>query len=163
VEKGLKQGRRPELQGGGLVRSAGGDTSVLFSKDKENRELSDQRILGGGDFVGAVLQESERLLEKKYKPKRTIDDLIAVVADKVGISPELICSGSRQRKYSEARALVAYMAVEETGHSAADVARYPRLPTLGTGGQVGVRRVNVLRSAKKGRKIGNKYDDERTV
>jgi len=31
-----------------------------------------------------------------------------VVADKVGISPELICSGSRQRKYSEARALVAY-------------------------------------------------------
>ena len=151
------------MQGGGLVRSAGGDTSVLFSKDKENRELSDQRILGGGDFVGAVLQESERLLEKKYKPKRTIDDLIAVVADKVGISPELICSGSRQRKYSEARALVAYMAVEETGHSAADVARYPRLPTPGTGGQVGVRRVNVLRSAKKGRKIGNKYDDERTV
>ena len=152
VEKGIKQGRRPELQGGGLVRSAGGDTSVLSPKRKENRELSDQRILGGGDFVGAVLQKSERLLEKKYKPKQTIDDLIAVVADKVGISPELICSGSRQRKYSEARALVAYMAVEETGHSAAEVARH-----------LGVRRVNVLRSAKKGRKIGNKYDDERTV
>ena len=50
-----------------------------------------------------------------------------------------------------------------TGHSAADVTRHPRLPTPGTGGQVGVRRVNVLRSAKKGRKIGNKYDDERTV
>jgi len=37
VEKGIKQGRRPELQGGGLVRSAGGDTSVLSPKDKENR------------------------------------------------------------------------------------------------------------------------------
>ena len=42
VEKGIKQGRRPELQGGGLVRSAGGDTSVLSPKDKEHRELSDQ-------------------------------------------------------------------------------------------------------------------------
>ena len=96
----------------------------MFSKDKENRDLSTQRILGGGDFVGAVLLESERLLEKKYEPKRTIDDLIAVVADKVGIYPELICCGSRQRKYSEARALVAYLAVEETGHTAAEVARF---------------------------------------
>jgi len=74
VEKGIEQGRRPELQGGGLVRSAGGDTSVLSPKDKENRELSDQRVLGSGGFVGAVLQESERLLEKKYKPKRPIEE-----------------------------------------------------------------------------------------
>ena len=51
VEKGIKQGRRPEFQGGGLVRSAGGDTSVLSPKDKESRELSEQRVLGiGGVF-----------------------------------------------------------------------------------------------------------------
>ena len=137
------------MQGGGLVRSAGGDTSVLFSKDKENRELSDQRILGGGDFVGAVLQESERLLEKKYKPKRTIDDLIAVVADKVGISPELICSGSRQRKYSEARALIAYLAVEETGHPSADVARY-----------FGINQASVFHAVKKGKIL---FDESRVL
>jgi hypothetical protein len=99
VEKGIKQGRRPELQGGGLVRSAGGDTSVLCSKDKENRELSDQRVLGSGGFVGAVLQKSERLLEKKYKPKQTIDDLIMVVAGKVGVPPELICFRSKQKNH----------------------------------------------------------------
>ena len=40
------------------------------------------------------------------------------------ISPELICSGSRQRKISQARALIAYLAVEETGHPSADIARY---------------------------------------
>ena len=56
VEKGIKQGKRPDLQGGGLVRSAGGDTSVLSPKRKEDRELSDQRVLGSGGFVGAVLQ-----------------------------------------------------------------------------------------------------------
>ncbi len=60
--------------------------------------------LGSGSFVSTTLQQSERILEKKYKPKRTIDDQIAV-ADKVGISPELICSRSRQRKPSEARAI----------------------------------------------------------
>jgi len=143
VEKGIKQGRRPELQGGGLVRSAGGDTSVLSPRHKEDRELSDQRILGGGDFVGAVLQESERLLEKKYKPKRTIDDLIAVVADKVGISPELICSGSRQREYSEARSLVAWLAVEKVGHPAAEVARF-----------LGISRMGVQKAVIRGREFG---------
>ena len=76
MEKGIKQGRRPELQGGGLVRSAGGDTSVLFSKNKENRELSDQRVLVSGDFVSATLQQSEKILERKYLPKRSIEELI---------------------------------------------------------------------------------------
>ena len=45
-------------------------------------------------------------------------------------------------KIAEARALVAYLAVEETGHSAADVARY-----------LGIGRTNVLRSIKRGREI----------
>jgi hypothetical protein len=39
VEKGIKHGRRKDLQGGGLVRSAGGDTSVLVSNRKNEREL----------------------------------------------------------------------------------------------------------------------------
>jgi len=93
-------------------------------------------------FVGAVLQKSERLLEKKYKPKRPIEELIEVVAGRSGLKPELICSGSRQKKIAEARALVAYLAVEETGHSAADVARY-----------LGIGRTNILRSIKRDREI----------
>ena len=42
--------------------------------------------------------------------------------------------------------------VEKTGHSAADVARYPRLPTPGTSGQVGIGRTNTLRSTKRAMK-----------
>lgn len=61
---------------------------------------------------------------------------------KLGLEPKLICSGSRKKKISEARALVAFLAVEKTGHSAADVARY-----------LGIGRVNVLRSIKKGYEI----------
>ena len=60
----------------------------------------------------------------------------------VSLGPELICSGSRKKKIVEARALVSFLAVEKTGHSAADVARY-----------LGVGRANVLRSIKRGCEI----------
>ncbi|RZB29795.1 MAG: hypothetical protein SRB1_02075 [Desulfobacteraceae bacterium Eth-SRB1] len=152
VEKGIKQGRRSELQGGGLIRSSGGDKAGLLGQKKEDREKSDQRILGSGGFVGAVLQKSERLLEKKYKPKQTIDDLIAAVADKVGISPELICSGSRKKKIADARALLAYLAVEEVGHPAAEVAR-----------SLAISRVNAGRCAERGKKVFDNYEDLKDI
>ncbi|MEA3359263.1 MAG: transposase, partial [Thermodesulfobacteriota bacterium] len=57
VEKGIKQGRRSELQGGGLIRSSGGDKAGLLGLKEENREKSDQRILGSGGFVAKVLEK----------------------------------------------------------------------------------------------------------
>ncbi len=142
VEKGIKQGRRSDLQGGGLIRSSGGDKAGLLGQKKEDREKSDQRILGSGGFVGAVLQKSERLLEKKYKPKCPIEELIEVVAGRLGLKPKLICSGSRQQKYSKARSLVAWLAVEETGHPAAEVARF-----------LGISRVGVKKAVGKGNAV----------
>ena len=54
VEKGIKHGHRADLQGGGLIRSAGGDKAGLLGQKKEDREKSDQRILGSGDFACPV-------------------------------------------------------------------------------------------------------------
>jgi len=94
--------------------------------------------LGSGDFVNDTLADSERLLEKKYRPKKSIDDLIKSVAEERGLSPEMICSGSRKPKISNARSIVAHMAIEEIGHSATDVARH-----------LGIRQTSVLQSVKK--------------
>jgi len=58
VKNGIDQGRRPELQGGGLIRSAGGKKSDLLGRKKEEREKGDERILGSGDFVSAILQDA---------------------------------------------------------------------------------------------------------
>ena len=146
VEKGTAQGRRSEFQGGGLVRSAGGNKAGLLGRKKDEREKGDARILGSGDFVNTTLHQSEKLLEKKYRPKKAMDDLMTVVADKVGMAPELICSRSRQRKYSEARAIFSYLAVEETGYSAADVARY-----------LGVKRMSVHEAVTKGKTLCADY------
>ena len=140
VKNGIDQGKRPELQGGGLVRSAGGNKAGVLGRKKEEREKGDARILGSGDFVGETLQQAETSFEKKYLPKLPIEELIEIVAGKLGLKPELICSGSRKPRISDARSIIAHMAVEETGHSATDVARY-----------LGIKQTSVLQSVKKGR------------
>jgi len=142
VEKGIVLGRQPEFQGGGLLRSMGGKIAAISEIRRGQKEKSDQRVLGSGDFVSTTLQQSERILEKKYLPKRPIEELIEIVGERLELSPELICSGSRKRLISDARALLAYLAVEETGHKATDVARI-----------LGIRRVSVHHAAKKGKKV----------
>jgi chromosomal replication initiation ATPase DnaA len=62
------------------------------------------------------------------------------IATQKGIGPELICSGSRKPFISDARSIVAYLAVEETGHAATEVARH-----------LGISQTSVLQSVKKGK------------
>ena len=152
VEKGIAKGRRAEFQGGGLVRSAGGNKASLLGRPKEDREKGDARILGSGDFVTETLEQVEVKFEKKYLPKLPIEELIEVVAGKLGLKPELICSGNRQRQYSEARSMLAWLAVEEVGHPAAEVARH-----------LGISRVGVLLSLEKAKNICQKYEFELTL
>ena len=90
--------------------------------------------------------QSKRIFEKKYLPKRPIEGSIEVVAEGLGLKPELICSGSRQEKIAEARALVAYLAVEETGHKLTDVARI-----------LGVKRASIKQAVVRGKTISDKY------
>jgi hypothetical protein len=54
VEKAVAVGRRPELTGGGLIRSVGGwDALKMLGKGKGHLK-GDERILGDSDFVEAV-------------------------------------------------------------------------------------------------------------
>ena len=81
--------------------------------------------------VNETLEQSKTLLEKKYLAKRPIEEPIEIVAGKLGLKPELICFGNRQRQYSEARSLLAWLAVEEVGHPAAEVARFLGISRMG--------------------------------
>jgi hypothetical protein len=124
VRKGVAQGTRQDLEGGGMVRSAGGDISALPSMEKEEREPTDVRILGSGEFVRATLQGSETDFMKKYRPKRAMEELLAMAAKRSGLDPNLIRSRTRQKQYSRVRALFAWLAVVEEGYPAAAVARF---------------------------------------
>ena len=48
MEEGLSLGRKPELVGGGLIRSLGGWSPVLALRKRGEKQAFDQRILGQG-------------------------------------------------------------------------------------------------------------------
>ena len=58
--EGVALGRRPELAGGGLVRSAGGWAEVRSQRQRGRAQVSDDRLLGSGEFVERVLNEAEK-------------------------------------------------------------------------------------------------------
>jgi len=67
VEKGILEGKKSELTGGGLIRSAGG-WGVLKSLRRMNVYFkSDERILGDSDFVERVLCGATEKMERKYR------------------------------------------------------------------------------------------------
>ncbi len=82
VKNGIDLGTRQEFQGGGLVRSAGGNKAGLLGRSTEEREKGDERILGSGDFVVQALKEADELHKRTIKPRISLDELIKSDNDK---------------------------------------------------------------------------------
>jgi putative transposase len=59
VREGIEKGRRPELVGGGLRRSLGGWSEVLSLRRRGEKTVSDERILGSGEFIEQLLSKAE--------------------------------------------------------------------------------------------------------
>ena len=78
VQKGAALGRRPELVGGGLVRSLGGWSEVLALRGRGEKQRSDQRILGDSEFVQDVICGLDDLVKKN--PRHTGQRINPLVA-----------------------------------------------------------------------------------
>ena len=118
VEKGISQGKRTDLTGGGLVRSAGGWAAVKAFRAVKIFEKSDERILGNGDFVETVLTAAKESLERKYDIQSrgfTVDKVAARVAEVLEIKQEDVWAAGKYRETVQARSLLCYWAVRELG------------------------------------------------
>ena len=127
VKRGIELGRRPELVGGGLIRSLGGWAEVLALRARGERQLSDQRVLGDGEFVEQVLSEMDDLSKENLRVKRKVIDLCSLakkLCDVDAISIGEFRSGSRRREIINARRVFSWLAVKELGYSGAEVARF---------------------------------------
>jgi len=85
VKKGIGKGQRPELVGGGLVRSMGGWSKVKSMRSKDAREMFDARILGGGDFVDQIIKEASINVKYQFSESertRNVKKYIATVCKK---------------------------------------------------------------------------------
>jgi putative transposase len=126
IEKGISEGRRPDLTGGGLVRSAGGWEGVKALREAKVYQRNDERILGDGDFVRRVLASAEEAMEKRFGLRaRGVDlDFIAGrVSELMGVKPEEVWAKGRYRRIVESRSLLCYWAVREMGESMTALAR----------------------------------------
>lgn len=59
VREGIPMGKRPDLVGGGLRRSTAPWSTVVPKKGRKEKPLSDERILGDGDFVEEILSRMD--------------------------------------------------------------------------------------------------------
>lgn len=127
VKEGIALGRRPELVGGGLIRSMGGWFEVLAMRRTGNKQQSDQRILGDGEFVEHALSEMDDLGKENLRVAPRGMDLVCLakrVCEVHGVWLGELRSGSRRQEIVEARRVLSWLAVRELGYSGAEVARY---------------------------------------
>ncbi len=81
VSKGIKHGRRPDLTGGGLIRSQGGWEAVKSLRKTGEHRKSDERILGDSDFVKKVLAQSEEALERRASASRILPSVWRICSE----------------------------------------------------------------------------------
>ena len=126
VKKGISEGRRPDLVGGGLLRSAGGWAMVKAMRRSTSRMKGDERILGEGDFVETVLKAAQETLDRKYHLESrgySFERLIKRVAKLFEISPKELLSGGKHGKTVKARSVVCYWGNRELGMSTIDLSK----------------------------------------
>jgi REP element-mobilizing transposase RayT len=145
VQRGIAQGHRPELVGGGLIRSAGGWSRVKAMRRAQDHMKSDERILGDGEFAQLVLGEAQERLEERYRLQAQGYDLDKVtirVSSELGINPEQVWTAGKHPLTVKARSLLCYWAVRKLGFSATELSK-----------KLGVSQPSVSISVKRGEKI----------
>jgi putative transposase len=146
VAAGLPQGRRPDLQGGGLVRSLGGWAAVTALRRGREAYLGDERVLGSSEFVERLRQTAE---DRRRPGGRALPlaTLVTRVCRRVGIAAAQLQAGSRRAAVTRARDGIAYLWVEVLGHPGR-----PLAPILG------VRPQAVYQAVMRGRQGGARWE-----
>ncbi len=138
VAVGIPQGRRPELQGGGLIRSLGGWHAVQALRRGRAAYLGDERVLGSIEFVEHFRREAEAHSQALVH-RVALGGLVARVCRHVGVEPAALRGGGRAPEVIRARNGIAYLWVEVLGRPGR-----PLAPVLR------VRPQNVYQAAKRG-------------
>jgi putative transposase len=126
MKEGVSQGNRPELVGGGLIRSLGGWSAILSLRKDNERPLTDERVLGSGEFVEKVIEEADEKI--KYQVyganlKIKVKEIIQKTCEREGVSINEVTSGSRRGSISEIRSRIVIRLVKELGIPLAEIGR----------------------------------------
>ena len=126
IIEGIDLGRRPELVGGGLIRSMGGWSNVKALRKSKAYLKGDERILGDSHFVAHVLTSADETLERRYELKAKgfdLDRIAQRVAELLRVDVGEVWATGKYRKTVHARSLLCYWAVRELGASMTSLSR----------------------------------------
>ena len=126
IKDGISKGRRPELVGGGLLRSNGSGSEVNAKRHNGIQKKADVRILGRANFVESIIhevEENQRWQSPVSNCKEKIQTVIKAETEKAKVSIDALKNGSRRREVSIIRQGVAKHLVEKLGFPQAEVAR----------------------------------------
>ena len=126
--------------------SAGGDKRALLRRKKEERELSDERILGSGDFVTTVLGKSHQADLRKCE-KMPLELLSRKVASHFKIKEEDLRSTVKRKSVTEAKSAFGYLAIKKMGYSGREIGRF-----------LNMRSYSAIRRAQEGKKVIDKSE-----
>jgi len=125
VAAGMDMGKRPELVGGGLVRSAGGWQELKSLRRMDTHLKGDERILGDTRFVEEVLAVARESLDRRQRLAAAgldFDALLRCVADHFDLPPDLILLPTKIRPRVRARDVLCYWAVRDLKMRTTDLA-----------------------------------------
>jgi REP element-mobilizing transposase RayT len=126
VSEGIEKGRRPDLVGGGLIRSLGGWAEAIKLKKSERRVKGDERILGDSQFVLDALKEAGERFDRKYELKAKGYDLDALakrVEEIFEMESGEIYSPGKYKRLIKPRSVFCYWAVRELDETATSLAK----------------------------------------
>ena len=100
------------------LKNAGCAVSSLLYPSCGDRLLSDERILGSGDFVDRIIQEAEKTLRQQYSGrdrKKKIEAEVAAECEKEGVAVKELQAGGRRPNVSQVRKRIVKKLYESYG------------------------------------------------
>jgi hypothetical protein len=121
VADGVPQGKRPDLVGGGLMRSQGKSWP-----DQLDPTAFDERVLGSGEFVERTMQQADKTVADLGDPRNRLlrgRKYLEEACEEAGIVRQELESGSRRGPVSVLRAKIVQELVGSYGWTLAETAR----------------------------------------
>ena len=126
LEEEMNIDREKELSGGGLVRSQGGWSRVCSMRKRGEKALSDERILGGDDFVREVLKQAKERQDVLLPESERLEqfrEAVKEACESAGVTVAFLQSGSRSGSLPSMRKNLARKGVYEYGLSLTETER----------------------------------------
>lgn len=116
------------FRGGGLVRSMGEKPeeiprSLGPGRRKRERQCYDERVLGSGQFVEALLEACEEDHGSTSATDENLQKLVAAICRRSKVKVEELKGSSRRRQITKLRSVLSLLATRHLGFSATTVAR----------------------------------------